>query len=158
MTVAGQDPSHVRLLAGNASSGRPVYEAVPALPVEPGVYDVLGTPGLAAGCAAGDRIRVGDDGKFEVLRRGGNLCLLLYPSPPPADDEVAVLVAAFQRLDGLVELPPHRRFVVITVPVTAGFEAVEDAVNGWTAARGCPWEYGNVYDDDGEALGWWRTG
>lgn len=157
-TSASPDQSHARLLAGTASTGRPVYELVPAAIVEPGIYDVLGSPGLAGGCAAGDRIRLADDGSFEVLRHGGNLCLVLYPSSPPTDDEVALLVAAFQHLGGLVEVAPERRFLVITVPVTAGFGPVEDAVNAWTAPRRCPWEYGNVYDDDGEPLGWWTIG
>jgi hypothetical protein len=149
--------AHVRLLAGTASSGQPVYELIPASMVEHGVYDVLASPGLARGCAAGDRIRVADDGSFEVLRRGGNVCLVLYPPAPPPDDGIAALTTAFTQLDGLVEMPVDRRFIVITVPATAGFAAVEDLINSWTAEQDCPWEYGNVYDEDGHPLGWWTT-
>ncbi|MFE9205110.1 hypothetical protein [Micromonospora sp. NPDC007230] len=54
-------------------------------------------------------------------------------------------------------MPADGRFIVITVPAAAGFAAVEDAVNSWTAEQGCPWEYGNVYDEDGQPLGWWIT-
>ena len=125
--------------------------------VTPGVYDVLGSPVLTYGCAAGDRIRVAEDGSFEVLRRGGNLCLVLFPASPPADDEVTLLTTAFQHLDGIVETPPDRRFVVVTVPVKAGFAAIENVVNDWTATRDCPWEYGNVYDEAGDPLGWWTA-
>ncbi|MBL7258613.1 hypothetical protein [Paractinoplanes lichenicola] len=61
---------HVVLLAGY-SEQQPVNEVVPATLVEDGVYDVLGSPAMAYGCAAGDRVRVAADGSFEVLRRGG---------------------------------------------------------------------------------------
>ena len=55
---------HVQLRAGIASSGEPVYELVPAVAVEPAVYDVIGSPALVYGCAAGDRIRVEPDGSL----------------------------------------------------------------------------------------------
>jgi len=155
--VAGRGHSHARLLAGLGAGGQPVYEEVPGTMVTPGVYDVLGSPVLTYGCAAGDRIRVAEDGSFEVLRRGGNLCLVLFPASPPADDEVTLLTTAFQHLDGIVETPPDRRFVVVTVPVKAGFAAIENVVNDWTATRDCPWEYGNVYDEAGDPLGWWTA-
>ncbi|MBL7258614.1 hypothetical protein [Paractinoplanes lichenicola] len=74
----------------------------------------------------------------------------MLPETTPDDDDVAELRDAFDRLDGLVELPADRRFIVITVPLTAGFPAIEAAVNAWTAARNCGWEYGNVHDED-----WW---
>ncbi|MBQ0895096.1 DUF4265 domain-containing protein [Micromonospora sp. U56] len=155
--VVDQCHPHVRLLAGTASSGQPCYELIPAAMVEQGVYEVLASPGLTHGCAAGDRIRVRHDGSFEVLRRGGNLCLVLYPPTPPSGDSIAALTTAFTHLDGLVEMPADGRFIVVTVPVAAGFAAVEDAVNSWTAEQDCPWEYGNVYDEDGHPLGWWTT-
>jgi hypothetical protein len=146
---------HVTLFAGRRADGHAVYEPVPATAVAPGVYDILASPAMVYGCAAGDQIRVAEDGTFEVLHRGGNLCLVLLPAAPPADLDVAVLSTEFQRLRGVVELPQDRRFIVVTVPVTAGFPAIEAAVNSWTTGRGCAWEYCNVYDDDGNPLGWW---
>jgi hypothetical protein len=156
-TASDQHHDHVRLLAGHKSDGQPVFEVLPAELVKPGVYDVLGSPGLAHGCAAGDRIQVNDDGSFEVLERGRNLCLVLYPTPPLHDHELASLGAVFQQLGGIVETPPTRRFIVVTVPVTAGFDAVEHAASSWASTNNAAWEYGNVYDDHGNALGWWTT-
>ena len=159
VTVDHVEPahSHVNLFAGSASSGRPVYEPVPAAAVSPGVFDVLASPALVHGCAAGDRIQVAEDGRFEVLSRGGNLCVVLFPAERPPDPDVDELTAAFQRLGGIVESPPDRRFIVVTVPMAAGFPAVEQAVNDWTATRSCEWEYGNVYDDNGDPLNWWTA-
>jgi Domain of unknown function (DUF4265) len=147
---------HVRLLAGVNSSGKPVYELVPAALVEPGLYDVIASPGLASGCAAGDRIRVASDGRFEVIRRGGNLCLVAVPPAPPQPGEIAALRRTFDRLGGLVEMPANGRFIVITVPVAAGFPAVEEAVSAWAARTNSDWFYGNVYDENDRPLNWWQ--
>jgi hypothetical protein len=130
---------------------------LPASWVEQGDYEILGSPGLAYGFAAGDRIRLADDGTYEVLRRGGNICLRLFPAQRPSDSAVATLTTAFEQLDGLVEMPADRRFIVVTVPAASGFPAVESAVGEWTAEHGCAWEYGNVYDEADRPLGWWTT-
>jgi hypothetical protein len=112
-------------------------------------------PGLTFGCASGDRIRVDEDGSFEVQRRSGNLCLRIYPAGVPTDSDVEPLTAAFAQLDGIVEMPANRRFIVITVPVTAGFPTVQAAVSAWTDAHSCNWDYGNVYDEHDQPLNWW---
>jgi hypothetical protein len=151
------DHRHVTLFAGRRTDGHAVYEPVPATAVAPGVYDVLASPAMAYGCAAGDRIHVAEDGTFEVLNRGGNLCLVVLTSTPPADADIAALSAEFQRLGGIVESPSSRRFIVVTVPVTAGFPVVEAVITSWTTGHGGEWEYGNVYDEDGNALNWWVT-
>jgi hypothetical protein len=151
LPVPGHD--HVLLLAD--SSDRPFYETVPATMVAQGVYDILGSPALTYGCAAGDRVRVAADGTFHVLRRGGNLCLRVFLRTAPTDDDVDALSATFSPIGGLVEMPADRKFIVITVSVSAGFVPIEQAVRRWTADRDCQWEYGNVHDEHGELLGWW---
>lgn len=147
------DDTHIRVLADTDSSGSPVYEVLPARRSGQD-HEIQGSPAFAYGFAAGDRLRLNDDGTFEVTARGGNLCLRLYPATPPPDDATAGLEAAFGTLGGIVEMPADRRFIVVTVPVGAGFPAVEGAIGDWAAAHGCAWEYGNVYDDDGAVLGW----
>ena len=90
-----------------------------------------------------------------MLRRGGNVRLVLLPAVAPDDPDVATLDTELQRLGGIAELPPDRCFIVVTIPVTVGFPVIEAVVNSWTIDHGCAWEYGNVYDDDGNPLGWW---
>jgi hypothetical protein len=151
--------SHVRVLAGTKTSGEPVYEVLPAKILDHSNFEILGSPGLAYGFAAGDDLRVADDGSFAMLRRGGNLCVRLYPADArPADAEVNTLTTKLERLGGLVEMPSDRRFIVITVPVAVGFPAIEQAVGEWAAEHGCVWEYGNVYDEHDNPLGWWMNG
>ncbi len=61
----------------------------------------------------------------------------------------------FERLGGTVEVPPDGRFVVVTVPVQAGFPAIETRMQRWTDATGLVWHFGNVYDEDDRPLNWW---
>ncbi|MBB4740844.1 hypothetical protein BJY16_004303 [Actinoplanes octamycinicus] len=147
--------SHVRLVAGLGAGGQLVYETVLTRTIEPDLHLVLGTPAFVEGIAAGDRIRLRAGGGFEVVERGGNICLLVVPGDPPGPDDLAPLRDSFDDLGGIVELPPDRRFIVITVPAAAGFDAVEAAIDEWTGPRGFHWEYGNVYDSDGKPLNWW---
>ena len=148
---------HVRLFAGTAASGEPVYEIVPAVRTSRTEYEILGSPGLATGCAAGDRVRILADGRFEIATRGGNVCVVIYPHMPPDDSAVASLQDAFEKLAGLVEASQDKRVVVATVPVSAGFPAIEAVVVEWTSSNNAEWYYGNVYDEDDRPLGWWET-
>ena len=137
--------------------GRPLKEPVHAEEVGHGVFRLLDSPGLVQGIAAGDEFRlVGGDGAFEVTRRGGNLAVQVFSTGPvaPHRAELAERVARLGgTLDGAVE-----RGLVFTVPVSAGFPAVEAVFNGWVAERpGWEWYFGNVYDpvDGVTPLGWW---
>jgi len=147
---------HVALLAGRKASGEPVLEQVPAEHVGDAGYRLLGTPGLALGCAEGDVVTVADDGDFEVVARGGNLSVLVH------GEHLAGILAALRRtfatIGGTVEAPEDIAFVVITVPVAAGFSAVERAVGEAVGdAPGAQWFYGNVYDELDQPLNWWAT-
>jgi len=139
------------------SSGKPVYEGVPAVVVEDGVYDVVGTPALVLGCAAGDRIRVDSAGGFEVLARGGNVALVLFPGSDPDEAQILLLRAEVAALGGTTEVPADRRFIVVTVPVAVGFPAIEGTVGEWSEANGAEWGFSNVCDDNGQPLNWWNA-
>ena len=47
-----------------------------------------------------------------------------------------------------------KRFIVVTVPVSAGFPVIEAVVVEWTSSNNSEWYYGNVYDEDDRPLGW----
>jgi hypothetical protein len=46
---------------------------------------------------------------------------------------------------------------MITVPVTAGFAAVEEAEGTWAAANDSVWYFGKVYDEHDRPLSWWTA-
>lgn len=146
--------NHVALAAGVNSSGQAVHEQVPAERLADAKYRLLGTPGLAIGCAAGDVLSVSEEGGFEVVARGGNLSVLVYGQG--LAEVCGALRRAFSALGGTVEAPDDFRFVVVTVPVAAGFANVERAVvAAINDAPGVQWFYGNVYDELDQPLNWW---
>jgi hypothetical protein len=147
----------IRILAGQNSNGDPVLEAVPAEEVGPGAFRLLGSPGLAQGAAAGDKVAVHDDGSFNVLERGGNLAIQVVGARGFDAESLQQLVDDVGRLGGRLD-GGEARLRVFTIPVSAGFAAVESAFNDFVGrTTGTEWYFANVYDprDGVTPLGWW---
>jgi hypothetical protein len=124
---------------------------------EDGAYLVLCSPGYVEGVAAGDVIRVTDStlGAFEVVERGGNLAVK-FAAVTPIAAVVPIISAGLEplggRLDGHIE-----KAAVWTIPVVAGFHAIEQVMSAASARTpGSEWWYGNVYDGQGRPLRWWE--
>ncbi|MFE1440498.1 DUF4265 domain-containing protein [Streptomyces sp. NPDC058739] len=152
MTPDSPSPTttHVRLLADYASSGQPVFEVLPAVLLEAGLVELAGSPGLVLGCAAGDVLRVAEDGRFEVVRQGGNLCVQAYRQGGFTPELFADLRNAVGQLGGVAEAPPDLGFMVVTVGRAAGPPAIEQAMDNWAAgSEGVEWWFGN--GDEGDA-------
>lgn len=147
------------LLLVEYRQGQPLREPVHVAALGDGVFRLLYTPGFVQGLAAGDEFRlVGTDGAFAVTRRGGNLAVQVF-----ADELVALhqadLVAQVARLGGSLD-GAIERGLAFTVPLAAGFPAVERVFDTWVAAHpGWEWSFGNVYDptDGVTPLGWWNS-
>ncbi|MFC4906669.1 DUF4265 domain-containing protein [Actinomadura gamaensis] len=155
MTTDGRGHHHLNLLAESAS-GPPVREPVPVVRVSDGRYRLEATPALVDGCAAGDVVEVDRDGRVSVIERGGNLAIQSFAERGPFRmDQIDALREAFAAEGGLVEFPPHQRFVVVTVAARVGFPRVEAVMDAWSQATGSGWSFGNVYDEQGEPLHWW---
>lgn len=152
------DARHLLLLI-DYRQGQPLKEPVHVQHLEGDMYRVLYSPGLVQGVAGGDDIcMLNDDGKFEVVRRGGNLAIQVFSNDPVESlrDELAQQVAKLDGvLDGAIE-----HGLVFTVPVAEGFPAIESVFNAWVDQHpGWEWYYGNVYDpNDGVTpLNWWES-
>ena len=155
--TAGQ-PIHIGLEVEGAPAGQTQPVEVVALGDDD--YRVLYSPGFVEGVAAGDVIRVHDatTGAFTVITRGGNVVVKISSPDPFAgtqlDDATADLAALGGRFDGAIETA-----AVWTIPVTASFRRIEEAMNRIVRRiPGSEWWYGNVYDANGEPLGWWEKG
>jgi hypothetical protein len=147
----------IQLLAGTSSSGKPVHEELLVEPQGPETYRVLASPGLVLGIAAGDTIRAMSSGGFEVLARGGNLCVQIFYSGG-VDKIEDFATQAMTRVGGHLDGKTTRQ-LVYTIPITSGFVAVEQALNQITGRfPDAEWYYGNVYDpSDGiTPLKWWE--
>ena len=144
---------HVHLLAGE-HDGQPVYEPVHVTRIRDNVYRVLFTPGLVYGTAAGDEIEPLSDGRFNVVVRGQNLAVRVL-SEALIEGASAHLERAVRALGGRLDGQVGHG-LAFTVPVKAGFKAVEEVFERFVRAHpGSIWEYGNVYDEEDRPLGWW---
>jgi Domain of unknown function (DUF4265) len=148
---------HVRLWAGDTSAGEPVFEMVPAEHLGDSRYRLLGTPGLALGCAADDLISVTADGRHQVEERGGNVAAVAYLEPEArSSSALDSLRTSMEPLGALVEAPADLHFLVVTVPVTATFNAIEGVLTTWSdLTPGSSWYFANVFDADDKPLNWW---
>jgi hypothetical protein len=144
--------NHV-LLRVEPSGGR---EPVHADRIAGDRFRVLLSPGLVYGLAAGDVIRLGENGNFEVVERAGNLAIRVLTEGGVSGFETQLARDVAEvlggRLDGTV-----RNGLAFTVPVRSGFAAVERLFGKFVAENPpAVWEYGNVYDAAGNQLGWWN--
>jgi Domain of unknown function (DUF4265) len=149
-------PTTVNLVVETNPDGTPFYESVLVELIGPRRYLVLASPGLLEGFAAGDENELAPEqgSGYRITKRGGNVCVQFFwsadESRPWLEPQVAALGG---RLDG--ETPG---LLVFTIPVTAGFPAIESIF--YQAEKrypGCRWMYGNVYDpaDGVTQLNWW---
>ncbi|MBE1461641.1 DUF4265 domain-containing protein [Kibdelosporangium phytohabitans] len=151
----------VRILVEIGLSGQPVHEDVPAVQ-EGAQWRLTASPGLAMGAAAGDLLRVGPDGSFDVTERGGNIAVHVS-APASARGELNRLRADVEMLGGNCDGVGWTRnrtssLSVFTLPLAAGFAHIEAAMNRYVSAVPAgEWYYVNVYDptDDTRPLNWW---
>jgi hypothetical protein len=154
----------IELLA-NITNGEEQFELVPATRIAANRYRIAASPGFAPGAATGDEIELNQSrrGRFTVVKRGGNVCVQLFLRTEKADrSRVTEMISERVRaiggwLDGGKD-GPTSHLLIFTVPVTAGFDAIEDTMDA--VAAGFPvdqWMYGNVYDtkDGLTPLNWW---
>lgn len=147
----------LRVVAGYTSSGSCAYENVPAVAQPDGTFLLTGSPGLAQGAAAGDTVILGPDRKLQVVQRGGNLAVQVLGDQFD-NAQLGDLITAVECLGGRLD-GGHDRVRVFTIPVEAGFPAVEAAFARFTSEhRGFEWYFANVYDEvDGlTPLNWRR--
>ena len=144
----------IRSWAAEKTSGERVDEEVLVEEVGEGRWRLIASPGLAQGIAADDVIELDEAGRAWPVSRGGNLAIHIFAPAEHGDDLLPRMSALGGRRDG--QTPS---LTVYTVPVTAGFPAVEAILTDFVRSHpSAEWYYGNVYDDDGVTpLLWWET-
>jgi hypothetical protein len=117
--------------------------------MESGLFELVGSPGLVLGCAAGDALRVSEEGQFEVVEQGENLCVQTYRQGRFTPESLAELRKAVGALGGLAEAPPDLRFIVVTVSRSVGLPVIEQLMDTWSASDvGIEWWLGNGNQED----------
>jgi hypothetical protein len=139
------------VFAQTNASGRRIYEDV-VVEQEGAHYRLAQSPGLVIGIAAGDLFELNANEAPRVIERGGNVCVQIFSLE--ADAVERVLGPQFTTLGGRLDGRTTKN-LVYTVPVSAGFDAIEALFA--ELASPVEWHYGNVYDpkDGVTPLNWW---
>lgn len=157
--------SHDHVLIEVIDSKSPGSEHVPARRLGNDEWEIIRSPLYATEVASGDVIRVDREktGGFEIIRRGGNVCVQFCLSENEADDAEATSVLAneigvlIEPLNGSIDATTPG-LISLTIPVAIGFQKIEGVLE--VAVQRCPdsqWQYANVYDPKtGEPLDWWN--
>ena len=145
---------HMLLRLGERN-GKADYEPVHVDLVAANRFRVLHSPGLAYGMAAGDELEVDEVGRYNVVARAGNLSVRFLCDSGVADIEQSLteqIVRIGGRLDGQV-----RAGLAYTIPLSAGRDVIGPLfAKAKQEHPGALWEYGNVYDEDGNLMEWLR--
>jgi hypothetical protein len=146
----------VVILVEKDEDGRPVLEEVRVAPKGGNLYELLQSPGLALGLAAGDVFALAADKSYEVISRGGNVCIQIFA--PSVDVMKDATTRAIEELGGRLDGYEGRE-LIYTVSAAVGFPAIEAALqrikDEFPVAE---WFYGNVYEptDGVTPLNWWK--
>lgn len=154
---------HVGIAVTNGA--RAGCENVAARRIGENEWQLINSPLYATEVAAGDVVRIlnNETGAFQVVTRGGNVCVQFYLGTTEADDakktrEAAEAIALKIRpLGGRMD--GHTPGLIsFTVPVDVGFPAIEKVFAAAVARyAGSQWQFSNVYDPiTGDPLGWWK--
>lgn len=140
--------------------GDPRKETVLVTRVGPTRLRLLETPGYVVGVAAGDLVDLdAEDAVREVVERAGFLAVrFVVDDPADVGGAREVLDASLGPLGGWYEGQMALRGLRYSVPVTAGFDPIEEAIAaGLEAYPTSTWWYGNVYDAEDKPLDWCRA-
>jgi hypothetical protein len=103
-------------------------------------------------------------GEYELLERGGYVCVQLYLDERDSDSATAteraaqVLESSIATLGGEIDaMTPG--LISASLPVKVGFPSIEAAMAEAMSMLGeAQWQFANVYDPGtGEPLGWWEA-
>ena len=157
--------SHEHVLITVTDADPPGREQVPARRLNDDEWEILRSPLYATEVASGDIIKIinAEKGSFEIIKRGGNVCIQFYLGENDADD-VKVTRDLSTKIGNLIE-PLNGRveattagLISLVLPVAIGFSKIEEALEvAVEKSPGAQWQYANVYDPvGGEPLGWWN--
>jgi hypothetical protein len=136
-------------------------EVLEVEPVATHHYRLLHSPAYVEGIAAGDVIELDPSlpPGFRLISRAGNLAaIVVFEKPEDKSAHAKRLEESIHTIGGVVDGGPAR-VLVLTIPLSSGFQAVERALTAFVQeVSGATWWYGNVYQagDPSRPLNWWN--
>jgi hypothetical protein len=153
---------HISLPVLDDKGGQTGREMLEVAAVPPNHWRLLHSPAFVDGLAGGDVIELDATAAegFRLVSRSRNVAVIAVVAD--ADDCASVaarrLREALLALGGVFDGGPPR-MLVFTVPLAAGFPAIETALQRFLEDQGgATWWYGNVYErgDSTRPLAWWQ--
>lgn len=140
--------------------GREVVLAEPTL--NKACYCLRSIPAFAYGLAFGDTVKIVEPstGKFEVITRGGQVTIRVFVAGSLVRPDVRALIDSVVLKNGKYEVGKDDGVVggasllLVSLDVRLGFSVIESLLHV-VEGPDVKWEYGNVYDANGEPLNWW---
>lgn len=150
--------TRLELFAGiHPENQQPVFEQCLATPTDSEhQFRLLKSPMFVRGLAALDVVEINPEsrGRFQLVKRGGNLCVRVFlRQPNPALEEG--LTGELEKLGGHLDIASERA-LVYSIHFGIGFQTLEKLLDKALPRGEARWLYGNVYDDEGQPLNWWQ--
>ena len=147
--------SQIELYAGIGPNGQAVVERLQVHVNDQDQCQLVRSPAFVKGVASGDVIKLGSDGKFELIERSGNLAIRVI-ARDGIGDLADTITPELEKLGGSLDVETPR-LLVYSIHVSCGFATIEALFNG-AMTEGSSWFYGKVYDPQtGEPLNWWNA-
>ena len=111
----------IELFVGVDDTGAPIHEHLSVLDHGDGVYELAASPLLASGLAAADKIRLSEDGGFELVHAGGNLAVQAF-----GNWELTFFEQKVEEVGGRLDALAGDQVAVFTFPPTVDRVTVEE--------------------------------
>jgi hypothetical protein len=150
----------VPLLIDNAGGRREVVLAEPS--GEDNEFIIQNIPAFTYGLGLKDTIRLlnSESGSYEVIKRARQIVVRLYVDGSLDKPEIKSLIDDVVDLGGFFEVGKNtdqadgKSLLLMALSLNVGFGKIEELLKPFGGV-GYQWEYGNVYDADGNPLNWW---
>jgi hypothetical protein len=131
---------------------------------ESNCYRLRSIPAFVYGLASGDSIRMleRESGRYELCAHGGQVTVRVFVTGSLDRPDVLALIDCAVQAGGTYEVARNDRdsdgasMLLLSVDVRIGFPEIESMM-AKVEGPDVRWEYGNVYDSDGEPLNWWAN-
>ena len=130
---------------------------------ESGTYALKSIPAFAYGFGLDDELEILDAklGTVKLVERGRNITIRLFKIGTLSVELVEDFVNKIHEKGGVYEIARNATaekessLLLVSFPLSYGFKNIEEDMSAFDESS-YSWEYGNVYDDDGNPLNWWK--
>ena len=129
-----------------------------------GSFIIRSIPAFTYGYGLGDEIEVINEsaGQVSLVKRANNIVIRLFKRGSLNIDIVDDFVNEIESKGGVYEIGTNAKsenessLLLVSFPLTYGFRNIEKDMKVFNSDD-YNWEYGNIYDENGDPIGWWKN-